>query len=76
MNKIIKTFYFIIEAILYGAKELTIGLGVIAALFLFFVVLIFPPMYSFDLFVEGELLYGSLWLLISLFIYGIGFKSA
>ena len=74
MNKIIKAFYFIVESILYGAKELLVGIWTVTAIFIVFVVLIVPPMHSFDLFIEGETLSGSLWFIITLFIYGVGFK--
>ena len=76
MNKIIKALYYIVETIFYGAKELTIGLALMAALFAFMAVLIIPPMYSFDLFVQDEPLYGSLWLIITLYVYGVGLKKS
>jgi len=67
---------YIVVTISYGAKQLAIGALSLAGIFTFFALLIVPPMASFHAFVDNELVYGSLWLAVTLFVYGAGFKMS
>lgn len=67
---------YIVETILYGAKELTIGLCIVAGIFVFFAVLIVPPMASFQSYVDGNMVSGTVWFIVALFVYGAGFRMS
>ena len=72
MNMLIYT----LTTIFHGAKFIFIGLVILVGVFAFFTALIVPPMAAFHSFVDNNLWYGSMWLIITLFVYGIGFKSS
>ena len=67
---------YIIEAIFSGIKMFGLGILMICALALVMAALLYTPILAVEAFELGNYAMGTFWTLLTLFFYGVGYKSS